>query len=79
MGGEIDPAVSSVLPTGQRIYWCCPPCGDKLLKDPAKYASNLVAQGINIDVKKILAASKKGAKGDGHGHDGDHSGHDHGG
>ena len=79
MGEEIDPTASSVLPTGQKIYYCCPRCGDKLLKNPAKYAPILAAQGVNIDVKKILAAGKKGAKGDGHDHDHDHSGHGHGG
>ncbi len=77
MGEEISPDAFSVLPTGQKIYYCCPKCGDKLLKNPAKYAPALAAQGVNIDVKKILAASKKGAKGDGHGHDDDHDDHDH--
>jgi YHS domain-containing protein len=75
MGGDIDPTASTVLPTGQRIYWCCPSCGEKLMKNPAKYAPMLVAQGININVKKILEAGKKA---DDHGHDHDHSGHDHG-
>ncbi len=79
MNEAIDPGSFSVLPTGQKIYYCCDGCGDKLMKNPAKYAAKLAAQGVNIDVKKILAAGKKGAKDDGHGHDGDHSGHDHGG
>ncbi len=79
MGEEIDPASSAVLPTGQTIYYCCPQCADKVVADPAKYAPKLAAQGVNIDIKKILAAGKKGAKGDGLGHDDDHSGHDHGG
>ncbi len=79
MNEEIDPASFSVLPTGQKIYYCCDGCGEKLVKNPAKYAAKLASQGVNIDVKKILAAGKKGAKGDGHGHGHDHSGHDHGG
>ena len=79
MDETIDPAAFSVLPTGQKIYYCCPKCGDKLLANPAKYVPKLAAQGVNIDVKKILAGGKKDAKGDGHGHDHDHdhSGHDH--
>ncbi len=79
MNEEIDPASFSVLPTGQKIYYCCDGCNEKLVKNPAKYAAKLASQGVNIDVKKILAAGKNGAKDDGHGHDDDHSGHDHGG
>ncbi len=71
MGEEINPASFAVLPTGQTIYYCCDRCNDKLVADPAKYAPKLAAQGVTIDVKKILAAGKKGAKDD------DHSGHDH--
>ncbi len=77
MNEEIDPTSFSVLPTGQKIYYCCDGCGDKLVKNPAKYAAKLASQGVNIDVKRILAAGKKGAKDDGHGHGDDHSGHDH--
>ncbi len=75
MNEKIDPTSFSVLPTGQKIYYCCDGCSGKLVKNPAKYAAKLAAQGVNIDVKKILAAGKKDAKGDGHGDD--HSGHDH--
>ena len=74
MDETIDPTSFSVLPTGQKIYYCCDGCGEKLAKNPAKYAAKLASQGVNIDVKKILAAGKKD---DGHGHGGDHSGHDH--
>ena len=74
MGGKIDPAAYTDLPTGERIYLCCPSCGDKLRKDPAKYAPKLAAQGINIDVAKMSgkSADPKPAEGE---HD--HKGHDH--
>jgi len=75
MNEKIDPTSFSVVPASQKIYYCCDGCGGKLVKNPAKYAAKLAAQGVNIDVKKILAAGKKDAKGDGHGDD--HSGHDH--
>ena len=70
-GEEIDPAASSVLASSQKIYYCCPKCGDKLTADPAKYAPKLAAQGVFIDVKKMLEAGKKEASG--------HEAHDHGG
>lgn len=73
MNGKIDPTSFSVLPTGQKIYYCCDGCGGKLVKSPAKYAASLASQGVNIDVKAILAAGKKKA----HDHGGDHSGHGH--
>jgi YHS domain-containing protein len=72
MGGDISPKAFSVLPTGQKIYYCCPGCEKKLLADPAKYAPKLAAQGINIDPAKITGA-KAGGKGEHHGHEG----HDH--
>ena len=74
MNEEIDPTSFSVLPTGQKIYYCCDGCGEKLVKNPAKYASKLAAQGVNIDIKKILAAGKKGSKDHDHDHDHDHDG-----
>jgi YHS domain-containing protein len=55
MGGEIDPAVFTDLPTGQRIYFCCAGCENRLLKDPEKYAPQLAAQGIRINVEKLKA------------------------
>ncbi len=61
MNEKIDPTSFSVLPTGQKIYYCCDGCGEKLVKNPAKYAASLAAQGVNINVKKILEAGKKGA------------------
>lgn len=77
MGGEIDPAAFTDLPTGERIYFCCKGCVDKLLKSPEKYAERLAAQGINIDVKKLTSAAneknKASQKKPGH----DHDGHDH--
>lgn len=74
MGEEIDPTSYQDLPTGQRIYFCCPGCDKKFMKDPAKYAKKLEKQGVNVDVKKL----KKAAHDHGHGHDhGAHDGHDH--
>ncbi|MBU0637530.1 MAG: hypothetical protein KKB50_01595 [Planctomycetes bacterium] len=77
MGGEIDPAAFTDLPTGERIYFCCKGCEDKLLKSPEKCAENLAAQGINIDVKKLKPETnekdKASQKKTGH----DHDGHDH--
>ncbi len=58
-GEKIDPTAFKDLPTGQRIYFCCPACIDKLLKEPAKYAPKLEAQGVKIDPQKVQAASDK--------------------
>lgn len=59
VGGEkIDPTVYRDLPTGQRVYFCCKGCGDKLLEEPAKYAHNLEKQGIRLDLKKLKEAPK---------------------
>jgi YHS domain-containing protein len=55
-GEKIDATVYRDLPTGERIYFCCNACVDKLLKDPAQYAPNLAKQGIHLDVKKLKAA-----------------------
>ncbi|MCU0722921.1 MAG: YHS domain-containing protein [Planctomycetes bacterium] len=30
---------------GKRIYFCCPPCKDEFLKDPAKYLKKLEGWG----------------------------------
>ncbi len=60
-GKEIDPAMSSVLPTGQKVYYCCDKCGKRLMEDLAKYESKLAALGIYIDAKKILEGGKKGS------------------
>lgn len=65
-GEKIQPNVFTDLSTGQRIYFCCASCGDKLLKDPAKYAPKLEEQGVMIDPKKLSAPDSK-AKKDEHG------------
>lgn len=62
MGGDIDPASYSDLPTGERVYFCCKGCDSKLRSDPEKYAPKLAAQGINIDVAKLKSASEKPVK-----------------
>jgi YHS domain-containing protein len=61
-GEKINPLRFVDLPAGQRIYLCCPACGPKLLKEPVKYAPQLAAQGIKIDVKKLEAGESKGEK-----------------
>jgi len=67
-GEKIDPTAFTDLPTGQRVYLCCPGCGDKLLKDPEKFAPKLAEQGVNVDVKKLKGEKPK--------HD-DHGAHEH--
>ncbi|MFQ5806327.1 MAG: hypothetical protein ACE5I3_07750 [Phycisphaerae bacterium] len=64
MGGKINPSAYVDLPTGQRVFFCCKGCDDKLLKDPAKYAPKLAAQGINIDLEKLKAHKDKGKRGE---------------
>lgn len=61
-GDKVDPTVFTDLPTGQRIYLCCSGCADKLLKEPAKYAERLAAQGTPIDPAKVTAADPKAKK-----------------
>ena len=51
-GEKINPLRFVDLPSGQRVYLCCPGCMPKFKKDPAKYAPQLGAQGIKIEVKK---------------------------
>jgi len=58
-GGEIDPAVSTKLPTGQRVFFCCKGCEGKFLKNPAEYAPKLAAQGYPVDIEKLQAAEHK--------------------
>ncbi len=67
-GEQVQPNVFTDLSTGQRIYFCCASCSDKLLKDPAKYAPKLEEQGVKIDPKKISAANPKAKKDDNDGH-----------
>jgi YHS domain-containing protein len=56
-GEAIDPAAFTDLPDGHRVYFCCPECGGKLLKDPARYAPKLEKQGILLDLDKIKAGA----------------------
>jgi YHS domain-containing protein len=70
-GEKIDPTAFVDLETGQRIYLCCKGCGEKLTKDPAKYAPKLEDQGIKLDLKKLTAQPAN--KDD----QGQHGGHDH--
>ncbi|MBN2561830.1 MAG: hypothetical protein JXQ75_12965 [Phycisphaerae bacterium] len=77
MGGKIDPKSYTDLPTGERVYLCCPGCESKLLTDPEKYAPSLAKQGVNIDVKKLKEALAKKDKGDQTSGGHDPAGHDH--
>jgi YHS domain-containing protein len=85
MGEEIDPTAYIKLKTGQTVFFCCPGCDKKFLKDPAKYAPKLEAQGIRVDPKKVEIAAGPAEKGEheekegqgGHEHGHDHDGHDH--
>ncbi len=80
MGGDIDPTTFTTLPDGRKVFYCCAGCDKPFLKDPAKYAAKLEAQGMKIDPEKIKAGGKKKDEHAGHdshkGH-GDHAGHDH--
>lgn len=69
-GAAIDATMFVDMPTGERIYVCCPGCDKKILENPAKYAPKLAAQGINLDLKKLAGAKDDAAAG--------HAGHDHG-
>jgi YHS domain-containing protein len=45
MGGKIDSTVFTDI-QGQRVYHCCPGCGDPMKKDPDKYFKKAAADGI---------------------------------
>lgn len=75
MNEEIDPQLSITLKTGQTIYFCCGGCDKKFLKDPAKYAPKLEAQGTHIDPKKVEIASAPATDHDGHDKGASHAGH----
>jgi YHS domain-containing protein len=74
-GGDIDPQVFVVgRADGQRVFFCCAGCDKKFLKNPAKYAAKLDAQGIKIDPDAIKVVNKGG-----HGEHEDRGSHNHGG
>ena len=77
-GGDIDPAVFVFGQSdGSKVFFCCAGCDKRFLKDPAKYAHKLKAQGITIDHGQIKA-DKKGERGKHGGRDShDHGSHDH--
>jgi len=53
MGGKISPKSHMKLASGETVYFCCPGCDKKLLKEPAKYVKNLNKQGYGFDEKDI--------------------------
>jgi YHS domain-containing protein len=77
MGDTIDPTVFTDLPTGQRIYFCCPACNAKLRANPEKYAKNLEKQGVHVDVKKLKQELEKQGSGKHDDHADAHAGHGH--
>ena len=44
MGGKIDPKLFTDY-KGTRVYFCCPGCVDKFMKDPEKYFAKVQNQG----------------------------------
>ncbi|MCA9243384.1 MAG: hypothetical protein KDA32_05480 [Phycisphaerales bacterium] len=52
-GEKIDGKSFVDMPTGERVYVCCPGCAGKIEKDPEKYASKLAEQGINLNMRKL--------------------------
>lgn len=62
MGKGIDAKSFVDLATGQRVYLCCQMCDKKLTATPEKYAANLEAQGVYLDVKRLQAAAAGEAK-----------------
>ncbi len=48
MGGKINNAQYADV-NGKRIYVCCAGCIGKIKADPAKYISQLEAQGVQLD------------------------------
>ncbi|MFQ5501087.1 MAG: hypothetical protein ACE5EQ_02175 [Phycisphaerae bacterium] len=76
MGEEIDPTAFITLTTGQRVFFCCPKCEKKFLKNPAKYAPKLEAQGTLIDPDNVKLA-RKDAHPDHPDASHEHAGHDH--
>lgn len=62
MGGEINPTVFTDLPSGERVYYCCPGCDKELMEAPDKYAAKLEEQGTPIDVAKLKKAIKAAKK-----------------
>ncbi len=74
-GGDIDPAVFVVGQSdGRKVFFCCTGCDKRFLKDPAKYAPKLEAQGIKTELGQTKA-DEKGERGK---HE-DRDPHDHGG
>lgn len=72
MGEEINPKSFATLANGTKVYFCCKGCDKKLFAEPAKYAPKLVAQGIVLDPKELMAAPAKAEPAH------EHKGHDHG-
>jgi YHS domain-containing protein len=70
---KIAPTAYADLPTGERVYLCCPGCRAPLQKEPGKFATKLAAQGVHLDLRKLTRDPKdEERKGD------VHSGHRHG-
>ncbi len=75
-GEKIDPTAFVDL-AGRRIYLCCKGCGEKLTKDPAKYASKLAEQGVKLDLKELKTPPGEKDNHGEQGHNHEHGGHSH--
>ncbi len=53
MGGEIDPAVSTTLASGLKVYFCCKGCDKKFHDHPGKYLANLASQGFRVQPAQV--------------------------
>ncbi|MHC4091616.1 MAG: hypothetical protein ACYSVY_15325 [Planctomycetota bacterium] len=80
MGGEIDPQVFASTAGGQKVFFCCEGCENKLFADPSKYLPNLEAQGFQINPGQMKHAEpdvQGGSPGRSPQEQG-HAGHEHG-
>ncbi|MFH0980378.1 MAG: hypothetical protein V2A79_02425 [Planctomycetota bacterium] len=50
---EINPLTFVELANGRKIYCCSKECGEKLLKEPAKYLPNLEKQSIHLKPEEV--------------------------
>ena len=60
MGGDIDKEYYSDV-QGQRIYYCCPGCAEKLKADPDKYFKKAAEEGVvfeNVQTACPVAGGK---------------------
>lgn len=71
MDEEINPKVFTTTAKGKKIYFCCKGCDKKFVKNPGKYSSKLVAQGLMFEPRDLVPSKSD------HGSHGGHDGHNH--